>query len=238
MTLSTRDTQKLTDALQDIPALYEELILIGESTPVREDTETRRGVPGSQLPINLNRLHLVEGQKKGSTVATLTTWTHKTAAEARANDVDLPELSEHPTVWTECQWLLAVRWHLINQDWAEELTTNITQVRDNLRSTLGYRRVWLPSCRNCGDRIHFIDAGGREIEPQRLQSEGMILDHAKCMGCGTVTEPGLELEQLARSTPYSLPEIHEMLGGRPSLKTLYRWRETGIITPVDTRPRA
>lgn len=207
--LSTRDMERLTRILTDIPTLMHELEAIGETKPISQDTESRRPVPGSRPPINLNRLTLLTGSE--SALSILTAWTRALAMNARTNDVDLPDMTEHPTIATECTWLLAIRFHLTHWQQAGELLADLATLHARTRHTLNYRPETRYICPDCGDQM-------------RLQSGDQWF---QC-DSGHVIEATYD-PAIRREPAQSTSEICRRFNITPN--DLANWRRRGKITP-------
>lgn len=211
--------------LADIPHLAAEAWATW-GTHLTDDTHTHR-VPGPITLADLDRIVLLDATTDQG-IGILHQWARVITEE----HPDHPQ-PPHDTVDDVCHWITAHADWWEAEPWAADLLTETRRLWRELRAICGYREVWLPHCRTCGDRIRLYDSDGHEIDPQRLQSEGLILDHTECAGCGHIIEPGLELEHLARVRYYTLPEL-AAITGLPSA-TLYRWADRGLIKPVDHR---
>lgn len=207
--LTTRDTERLTRTLTELPTLMAELVAIGETPAIHQETETRRPIPGSRPPVNLNRLTLLSGSE--SALSILTAWTRHAMTEARAADVDLPDMTEHATVATECTWLLATRFYLIHQPWAPTMVGDLATLHGRIRQALNYRPEIRYICPECADTMR-LQPGDQWFQCD----SGHVIE--------ATYDPAIRREP-AQSTS----EICQRFNITPN--DLANWRRRGKLTP-------
>lgn len=185
----TRDAERLARIVSELPTLYAELVAIGETPATNHDTQTRRPVPGSRPPINLERLTLTDPRFEDSALRILTAWTHHTAREARTNNVDLPDMTETPSVESECAWLAQVQWHVIHQPHAHQLLADLATLHNRIRNHLNYQHITWPCPEHgCQDNAEITSDRRHLLCPNQHLTDGPLLLIARWLRHPGMTE--------------------------------------------------
>lgn len=162
--------------LAELPGLVNDLTRCLTERP--PDTAGGHTKPGSKPPLRLDVLHLTDQRLKPGwygddpraenpgdrygILAELALWTRAVMEDRMDADLFKPELTEHPTVASECAWLLSVWDYIAAQRYAEDLGQDIDRMTRQVKAALGVKDLNL-KCPDCADRLQ-LQAGGQWAE--------------------------------------------------------------------------
>ena len=232
-------------ALTQLPDLYAELART--LTERNHDVSGyQKKVVGSPAPLRLPILHLADlrhkpewdgvdprvqkiGDRYGI-VPTLELW-----VKVIWEETDLLELTETPTVRSECAVLLEYWSHVEQADWATRLADDISKITATVRAHLGIRPEYRPRCRWCP--VDPVTKQRPLVDPVEANTHNLTTWEAcafgLCRTCGRTYPKGAALDALAHvQPPMPLSDIAAMIG--IPVKTLHRWHVEGLIQPETT----
>lgn len=230
--LADRDEKILRETLRDLPdrITVAAALIAGEKLAAADDGT--RPVPGSRPPLNLAVVDLTRRGKihddpiahmttrSAGILAMLQSWTRLAHGEMLDTDTDTTDPTMHPTVGTECAWLLRHIVWILEQQWVTELAVDLGIAERDVKAVLRERAPYAPRCDRCTYRLEAMDGGS----------------WYRCTGCHRVIDHWAELKRLAEiQPPMTLAELSAAVD--VPVKTLHDWHKRGLLTPVTDAKR-
>ena len=182
------------------------------------DERRKTGYASSDAVAQVGKVAREAGRRYG-VLWELSMWARMADEDMTNAGVDHTPTADHTTILTECDWLLRHHPWITTCEWADEYFDSVRSIVRDVRQAMGERRPYQPRC-ECGWHIQARDQGA----------------YYQCTGCGRIVEHWAELKRIAEvQQPMTLAELSVAIDVPE--KTLYRWKDAGIITPTTDAKR-